>query len=166
MFDCLNEDSEEWLEDNFGEPIYMVVALHTVLPKPEDESRKQLNTVTGVALLSALLPFGLGYAIGGPMMMSGMHRDKSNLPAAEDQIVAIEYRQIEIRQLAEHELEESDGEVMEGMFSGRLMDCVDKQALFQIFSAAVEDEKGSWIVTPIDEDIQDEKTNTDEMDVR
>jgi hypothetical protein len=96
VFRELDEDFKEWLEESPEEPLYMVTALHTILPRPEDESKKQLNTVTGATFLSSLLPFGLGYAFGAPMMMSGLHRQKTNFLAPEEEIVAVEYREVEL----------------------------------------------------------------------
>ena len=157
-----DEDFAEWLDEVSELPLYMVTALHTILPRAEleDENKKQINTITGVTLLSVGLPFGLGYAIGGPMMMQGMHRKKTNFPASEDQIVAVEYSQVEFKRSSETgaEPDSVDGNVREA----RLKENIAEEDVPEIFPSPADNGKGSWIITPIGRLAEDEDEYDDE----
>lgn len=138
--------------------MYMVTALHTILPKPEEGQKKQLNTLTGTTLIGAPLPLFLGYVMGSPMMISGMHRRKTNFPAPEDKIVAVEYRQVELKKkepVSEGERQNGDSSAVT-KFESRLMENVNEKDINNIFQSAVDDGKGSIIVTPLEIDEEDE----------
>lgn len=131
------------LED--GDPVYMVVALHTITQPPSNRDR--VNTILGVSFLGMpFLPMGTSYAMGAPLVAGG-NRGKSTLPGPDDKIVAIEYRQIDLRTCVEEA--GSHHHTGTDYIEGEIKPHINVEDVMEVFEVAIEDGKGSIIVTPV-----------------
>ena len=128
----------------------MVVGLHTVTAETPGQSNKdQVNTVLGVTFFGMpFLPMATGYALGAPLLAAG-NRRKKTLPTADDKIVAVEYRQIKLRQIsnATNRTEKGNDSVS---IEGEIMDTVNNEDVLEVFGMATDDGKDSLIVTPLE----------------
>jgi len=124
----------------------MVVALHTITQPPSNRDR--VNTILGVSFFGMpFLPMGTSYAMGGPLVAGG-NREKGTLPGPGDKIVAIEYLQVNLRRRV-GECRSSD-EMAAEYIDGEVMADINVEDLLEVFGTAIEDGKGSIIVTPPD----------------
>jgi len=126
----------------------MVVALHTITQPPSNRDR--VNTILGVSFFGMpFLPMGTSYAMGGPLVAGG-NREKGSLPGPGDKIVAIEYRQVNLRRRLGECI--SSDETAAEYIDGELMTEINVGEVLEVFGVAIEDGKGSIIVTPPDPD--------------
>ena len=124
----------------------MVVALHTITQPPSNRDR--VNTILGVSFFGMpFLPMGTSYAMGGPLVAGG-NREKGTLPGPGDKIVAIEYLQVNLRRRV-GECRSSD-EMAAEYIDGEVMADINVEDLLEVFGTAIEDGRGSIIVTPPD----------------
>jgi hypothetical protein len=122
----------------------MVVGLHTVTKPPNNRDR--VNTVLGVAFLGMpFLPMGTSYAMGGPLIAGGNQNSKT-LPAPDDKIIAIEYRQIDLRATGTASGSGS------GYIEGYVRETVDLGDILEVFETGIDDGMHSIIVTPVEEE--------------
>ena len=124
----------------------MVVALHTITQPPSNRDR--VNTILGVSFFGMpFLPMGTSYAMGGPLVAGG-NREKGTLPGPGDKIVAIEYLQVNLRRRV-GECRSSD-EMAAEYIDGEVMTDINVEDVLEVFGTAIEDGRGSIIVTPPD----------------
>jgi len=124
----------------------MVVALHTITQPPSNRDR--VNTILGVSFFGMpFLPMGTSYAMGGPLVAGG-NREKGTLPGPGDKIVAIEYLQVNLRRRVGECT--SPDEMAAEYIDGEVMADINVEDLLEVFGTAIEDGKGSIIVTPPD----------------
>ncbi|SRR5579859_4316889 len=156
-----DEETREWLEGalDSGEPIYMLVGVHTVLPgKKEGGTSDSVNTVLGAAFLGMpFLPAGTSYTMGGPMLFSGKAKRKNGLPGEEDKLLGLEYRQVKLRRAIVELGNDTGGKGTqngsgsggkgESLIKGEIQGWVGRDALVENFFSVVDDGKGSFIVS-------------------
>jgi len=90
---------------------------------------------------------GTSYAMGGPLVAGG-NREKGTLPGPDDKIIAIEYLQVNLRRHV-GECTSSDERAAE-YIDGEVMTDINVEDVLEVFGTAIEDGRGSIIVTPPD----------------
>jgi len=93
-----------------------------------------------------VLPMGTNYAMGAPMIAAG-NRKKKTLPEPSEKIVAMEYRQIRLFVKKSSRNGGNESESIEG----ELMKSVKNEDIEEVLGMAIDDGKGSIIVTPLED---------------